>query len=272
MFIWAGGKRENVIFRNPSTCALTYEEAAPYDEIWFADVCPQDLTDAAGGKPFRVFDHHVSNQRKHGSDQRCMFDMTRSGTSLMAHVLGMLDYEPSKYDYFRDLVEALEAYDLGRFDHYHGMRLADIASSYSQEQLLELMSECDPDDILYNRELTSRAEALSAVRKLYADKAFAGVRWDTIPDGDCGAVKAGLAVSPVYWKNEVANRILSSGKADVAVIFDVTGGMVSLRSNPGGPDCSKIAELYGGGGHARAAGFKAKSWAMLKVLMNEVFG
>jgi hypothetical protein len=141
MFITAGGRRENVIFKAPSTALLTPEEAAPFDEVWFADLCPPSLEDPAGGRPFHVFDHHVSNQRKFGNDPRCTFDMKKSGTSLMAEVLGLdcpADELPGAFD---GLIEALEAYDLGKFDHVGGVRLADIASSYTQEEMLDLMIE-----------------------------------------------------------------------------------------------------------------------------------
>ncbi len=275
MFIWAGGLRENVFFKNPTGCGLTAEEASPFDEVWFADICPPTLHgDCAGGKPYRVFDHHASNARKFDGSPLCTFDMTRSGTSLMAHVLGIDDdyCQNPAYHPVTELIQALEAYDLGRFDNAAGVRLADIASSYSQEEMLEVMAERDPEEILYDRDLTHRAEAMAAIRRLYGDSVMrSGVRWDEIPDGECGLMKVGVAVSPVYWKNEVANRILESGKADVAVIIDPTGGMVSLRANPGAPDVSAVAELYGGGGHARSAGFKAKSWDMLKALMHEAF-
>jgi oligoribonuclease NrnB/cAMP/cGMP phosphodiesterase (DHH superfamily) len=84
-------------------------------------------------------------------------------------------------------------------------------------------------------------------------------------------LKVGVMVAPVYWKNEVSQRILDRG-FDMAVIVDVPGSMVSLRSGPGGPDCSMIAGRYGGGGHPRAAGFKIAQFAVIDSMFNEVFG
>lgn len=278
MFLWAGGRRDMILFRNPSGLLLKAEDVPEQaTEVWYADCCPSDLTDPAGGRPFRVFDHHVSNARKFETDPRCTFDMNKSGTSLMAHVLGLGHcYEsagisdPIDEDAQR-LIDALEAYDLGHFDHQNGEFLADLAATYSQIEMLDLLIKCGTD-VFHRTEMIARVDGVVAMRKLYADAAFRAVRWDEIADGDCGVVRVGVAVSPVYWKNEVANRILHSGKADVAVIFDPTGGMVSMRANPGAPDVSVIAEMYGGGGHARSAGFKANSWDMLKALMSEVFG
>lgn len=280
MFVMAGGRRDRILFRNPSGLILK-PEAVPADvtEIWYADCCPPDLADPACGRQFLVFDHHISNAQKFGDDPRCTFDMHRSGTSLMAHVLGLMPTEEDlttafrKYDSFSPLVEALEAYDLGRFDNEAGQRLADIAASYSQEELLDLMIERDPEGILYDRDLTARAEALSSVRELYAESALRSCRriQDFRAPGwpeEHPAVTAAVAVAPVYWKNAVAEKLLET--VDVAIIIDVVGGMVSFRSRD--VDVSTMATAMGGGGHMRASGFKANSWDMLRALMNEVFG
>lgn len=270
MFIWAGGRRENIFFKQPSMAFLTEAEAVGFDEVWFADICPPHLNEPAGGLPFRVFDHHISNQRKFGDDPRFMFDMKRSGTSLMAHVLGIHDDPESYYSNIDDLIKALESYDLGRFDHAGGMRLADIAASFSQEQMLDEMIERDAEGILYDRDLTSRAEALSSVRNLYAEQAARYAYGFQFPGTGDEIIECGVAVSPVYWKNEVAQRILETH--DLAMIIDPTTQMVSLRSKEGGPDCSMIAGRYGGGGHARAAGFKANGLQMLNALTEAVIG
>lgn len=277
MFLLAGGRRDRILFKNPSMLVLPAEDV-PSDvtEVWYADCCPPTMNDPAAGRPFCVFDHHVSNERQFGLDLRCMFDMARSGSSLMAHVLGLID-ESDSFELkpgLRDLVKALESYDLGRFDYEPGQRLADIAASYAQEELLDLMYGMGPVTVLSHRELTSRAEAMASVRNLYADSAFRSAHYSnmSLPYPIDATIRIGTAASPVYWKNEVSERILDSGMADMAVVIDVSGGMVSLRSRAVGPDCSVIAGLYGGGGHARAAGFKIKGGRALELLSNEVFG
>jgi oligoribonuclease NrnB/cAMP/cGMP phosphodiesterase (DHH superfamily) len=273
VFIWAGGRRDRIKFKNPSGLILVEGDLEPdVDEAWYADCCPPDMADPALGRPFMVFDHHVSNERLFSGDERCVFDMSRSGTSLMAHVLGQVDDSDTfEMEGRRDLIAALEAYDLGRFSYEPGQRLADIAASYSQEEMLQMMLELGPHGSLHDRDLTCRAEAMAAIRKLYADSAAKSADFASLslPLGD---FRIGVATSPPYWKNEVSERILDSGKADVAVVIDPSGGSISLRSRTGGPDCSHIAELYGGGGHARASGFKASAAGMLEALTQRVFG
>lgn len=276
VFVLAGGRRDRITFRSPTTLTLKYDEV-PSDvtEVWYADCCPPTMIDPAAGRPFRVFDHHVSNQRHFGSDPRCVFDLNRSGTSLLADVLGItIDAD------HRELIAALEAYDLGRFDHVLGMCLADAAGTYTQDELLDLMIRLGPSGVLRDRDIISRGAAMESIRMLYADSAERAAVYSTliVPNTSgialsLSSIRIGTSASPVYWKNEVAERILNSGKADVAVIVDVIGGMVSLRSRGNGPDCSLIAALYGGGGHAKAAAFKIKNGKrMLDLLSTEVFG
>ena len=277
VFVWAGGRRDRILFRNPSGLVLTQDDV-PSDvtDVWYADCCPPTMDDPAAGREFRVFDHHVSNQRLFDSDPRCTFDMKRSGTSLMAEVLGQIDESDQSIEMCAriDLIRALESYDLGRFDYAPGMRLADIAGTFSQEDLLDLMVSAGPREVLRSSDLSSRADAMASVRNLYAEAAARSAHYSNLAvPFSVLDIRFGMAASPVYWKNEVAERILDSGKAELAVVIDITGGTVSLRSRVSGPDCSAIAGLYGGGGHARAAAFRIKhSSYALELLGEMVFG
>ncbi|WP_315388722.1 DHHA1 domain-containing protein [uncultured Stenotrophomonas sp.] len=53
-----------------------------------------------------------------------------------------------------------------------------------------------------------------------------------------------------------AGHLMAKGQPFAACYYDKDGGRVfSLRSTDQGVDVSEVAKLYGGGGHARAAGF-----------------
>lgn len=53
-----------------------------------------------------------------------------------------------------------------------------------------------------------------------------------------------------------AGHLMGKGRAFAACYYDTADGRVfSLRSTPDAVDVSEVAALYGGGGHARAAGF-----------------
>lgn len=64
--------------------------------------------------------------------------------------------------------------------------------------------------------------------------------------------------------SEVAGR-LSEGEPFAATYFDRADGerIYSLRSREGGLDVSKIAQIFGGGGHKHAAGFQVHQSARL---------
>ncbi len=253
------------------------ELPADIDEVWYVDCCPKDLTDPAGGLPFRVFDHHVSNQMLHGNDPRCTFVMDKSGTSLFAEIVGVgnltsrfgLDAE-SILNGRKHVVQAIEDYDLGRFHEADGQFLADLAATFTQDEMLKCLLR-DEEDVFYATVLSARADAVAQTRRIYAESAARSAYYSHSfrpPGWGDGFCSAGIAVSPVFWKNDVAEEILK--KVELAIIIDPTGGMVSLRSKT--LDCSTMATAMGGGGHARAAGFKANSHDILKSMMNEVLG
>lgn len=71
--------------------------------------------------------------------------------------------------------------------------------------------------------------------------------------------------APWFYASELGNELASASVTRVAATYhdDEDGRRkFSLRSVPGGPDVSEIAAKFGGGGHARAAGFVApyKGW------------
>lgn len=271
MYVWAGGGVDRVLFRSPSGLQLTPQDVpAEVEEVWYADCCPEDLTDPAAGRTFRVFDHHVSSQRLHGSDPRCLFDMGECGTSLVAKRLSLTGLGRAE----DELIGAIRDYDLGRFWNRAGQRLADLASTFTQEDLFHLMVSRDAEEIMYDRDLTDRSDGAAAVRRLYCDQAARSAYVETLGIGGESITIAFLAV-PRDWKNDASQRVLDT-RHEVALVavFDVMGGMVSLRSRDDGPDCSRLASLFGGGGHRRAAGFRmpVRPDAGLQALAREVFG
>ena len=65
-----------------------------------------------------------------------------------------------------------------------------------------------------------------------------------------------IANLPYIYTSE-AGHIMSKGRPFAACYYDTPDGRVySLRSSDEGEDVSAIAEVYGGGGHRNAAGFK----------------
>lgn len=265
VFVLAGGLSKNIIFRGPKECSLTVEQAKDFDQVLFADVCPNDLSDPAGGKPWKVFDHHETNHRKHSDNAGCVFSSIRCGTSLFAEQLG-LDIEFGSHS---KLIRSIEAYDLGNFDNENGMFIATIASSKEQEDFYQLLLE-EGDEIFSKKYLRSEFNALTGIMNHYSSRAVKSAK-----AFDFEGYWVAVVVSPNYWKNEIAMRILNGDKidgrhVDFVAIADHTSGMISLRSKD--VNVAKIAERFGGGGHAKAAAFRINTLAMHKTLFEEMFG
>ncbi|AKB23089.1 DHH family phosphoesterase [Methanosarcina sp. WH1] len=71
--------------------------------------------------------------------------------------------------------------------------------------------------------------------------------------------------------SELGEFIYKKPEYDIAIMWQAVENMVvfSLRSdsgNPDSPDCAKIAQQYGGGGHKNAAGFQKKNINFLHLL------
>lgn len=283
VFVKAGGLQANVRFRLPNNCVLKPNDVMGLDEVWFVDVCPSDLTDPAGGLPFRVIDHHVTNVRRFDGDPRCTFSLDHSGTSLLAREVGLVGFDR--------LVRALEAYDLGRFHDADGMLLADLASTYAQDEMLNRLvgrlskSEnlYDSHPILDSEYFVARAEGVAGMRDDWARRCARSAYVFILDDNyalDDRRFVAALAVCPPNWTNAVSQAIMDRDdfrycgadvSVQVAVCVDPNGGQVSLRTRDDAVDCSRIAEGFGGGGHRKAAGFRTVGGTGLRGLIEEIF-
>lgn len=73
-----------------------------------------------------------------------------------------------------------------------------------------------------------------------------------------GGVDVPVANVPYYMASD-AGHMMGEGEPFAATYYDAEDGRhFSLRSRPGGYDVSRIAKMYGGGGHRHAAGFTLK--------------
>lgn len=276
MFILAGGNKHNIFFKSPKKCHLTAEEANPFDEVWFADVCPVDLTDPAGGKPWKVFDHHYTNIKRHGENhEHCCFDSSKCATTILYKEFGIDKWPNSKraagypFQDWDDIVNAIEDYDLGRFEA-DAMFISSLAACYEQVDFIDLLYR-NAANIYEEPYFQERVEAMNGIRDHYTSRAVKTAR-----AYDLNGVWVATVSSPVYWKNEIAITLLDGRKVDgrapdVVAAIDYATCIISLRSRENGVNVAEIAEKYGGGGHKKAAAFKMKSDIMYSALFQEVF-
>jgi hypothetical protein len=98
-------------------------------------------------------------------------------------------------------------------------------------------------------------EAAALDRKHKAD--IAAVVRATRREMVIGGYRVPVANAPHMMASD-ACHLMNEGQPFAATYFDTRDGRAfSLRSREDGVDVSQVAKSYGGGGHARAAGFKA---------------
>lgn len=168
-----------------------------------------------------------------------LFDMNRSGAGIAWDFFHPGKARPA-------LIDHVEDRDLWRFA-LHGTReiqSAVFSHPYRFDVWDQLMQE--PVFQLYQQGLTIERKHHKDVAELVA----VAKRRMTI-----GHYNVPVASLP-YTLASDAGHLMAQGESFAACYYDKAGGRVfSLRSTDDGIDVSEVAKMYGGGGHARAAGF-----------------
>jgi oligoribonuclease NrnB/cAMP/cGMP phosphodiesterase (DHH superfamily) len=200
-------------------------------------------------KSLLVLDHHKTAQERLEGLPFAIFDMERSGAGLAYdHLLGDGTAPPVDGRSHRHwLVDYVEDRDLWRFDLAHSKAInAGIASYPRNLESWEEMSKRNPQDLRAEGYTLLRSEdgAVKALARFGAEREIEGHKV--------------LVVNSSSLQSRIGEE-LAQGRP-FGVVYFLTGDgdvVVSLRSRgETGIDVSKIAKKFGGGGHARAAGFK----------------
>ncbi|CAH0174772.1 DHHA1 domain-containing protein [Stenotrophomonas lactitubi] len=168
-----------------------------------------------------------------------LFDMERSGAGIA-------------WDFFHpgaprpELIDHVEDRDLWRFALPGTREIQAAVFSYPYEfDVWDLLMETPME--------TLRAQGVAIERKHHKDVAeLVQVAKRQMVIGHYEVPVASLP----YTLASDAGHLMAKGKPFAACYYDKAEGRVfSLRSTDDGVDVSEVARLYGGGGHARAAGF-----------------
>ena len=204
-----------------------------------------------------LLDHHVSAQRVLGDLEFCRFDLERSGATLA-------------WDHFHpgrprpQLVSYIEDRDLWRNRLEGSHEVATWIRSYPME--LETWSEMarwleeHHGEVLSEGAAILRAQnrCIAIMAKQERRRSFAGFENVAVINASAHSSELG---------NELANQ------ASFAVIWrELADGQVAceLRGAAHSPDLSALATRMGGGGHARAAGFRSASVEEFRRLLGPI--
>ena len=177
---------------------------------------------------------------------RARFSMVKSGAQLAWDFFHPLTSRPALVDYVADR-------DLWRFDLPHSRQIA--AWLFSHRYEFGAWESCA--NMLADRRLFSQAtyEGAAILRK--HDKDVAQLIADGRREMVIGGYMVPVANLPFTMASDGAGT-MAEGQPFAACYFDKPEGRVfSLRARHGGVNVAEIAATYGGGGHARAAGFQA---------------
>jgi oligoribonuclease NrnB/cAMP/cGMP phosphodiesterase (DHH superfamily) len=198
------------------------------------------------GNEVQILDHHVGNQRDLEGEHGCHFDMEHSGCDLAWEF-----FFPGKD--FPFLLWCIAERDLGRFDdptvRYVGHALMDMSRRTIED--LNGWLEKGLDGV---RELMQKGKELEDT--LDELKRTLVINPVTLPDLEYKVVAARL--DGYKFINEICQHMYTvHPEVDlVLVYYELENGdlKVSFRTNKDGVDLSVIAKMYGGNGHAKAAG------------------
>lgn len=222
---------------------------------------------AAAARSIRVLDHHKSAQADLAGLPFCTFDMEKSGARLAWEYLyggGLLPDDwlatnRSGYSFGVApwLVDYTEDRDLWRWGLPASRAVNAGLGSYDLDfAVWSMLHRRKPHDLAVEGEAIIR----------YQDKLIGAAVGRAV---EAEALQTGQRVRMVNatcLQSEIGNRLAEG--FDFAAVY-AHGGYraisVSLRSLPGGADVAEFARLYGGGGHARAAGMAIQS-------LTDVFG
>jgi len=212
-------------------------------------------------KKLIVIDHHISVKELLPLADEHIFDNEESGASLSWKYFFPDEKIPN-------LVKYVMKGDLWKFEsHSTKAVLATISVEDFEFEIWDRMSEDLENDEVRNQYVES-GKLLNKKMMKEVDKAVKDAVWIEFDGHKC------LAVNSLFHTSMIGH-ILFKKSGTFGFVWSLRGDkiIVSLRSEEGGVDVSKLAKKHGGGGHKYAAGFSFKENGLLqleKLLNNNV--
>lgn len=213
-----------------------------------------ELQRTFGEKNVFVLDHHKSSMEKFSNtlppSSRVVFDMNHSG-AMLAWTALFPEIPPP------NLVRYVEDRDLWAWALPYSKEVNTALSSYP----LELAAWDTLNERLGSEPLDKNHAMVMTGRALlrYKDNLVATAIERTGVLGQFPTGETALFVNSSILASDIGNAEYNTKTPIVAVWTQQKDGRYyySLRGGPDSPDLSKLAAHYGGGGHAKAAGFTA---------------
>ena len=268
-------KPENVVVLYHGNCAdgfgaawaahQLYGDAAEYQAVNFGGMTPPDLVGkdvlivdfaysrdtllsiASEAASIRVLDHHKSAQDDLADLEFATFDMSRSGAGLTWDTLHPSKPRPKLIDYVEDR-------DLWKWEQpdANEIMMTFECMPFDFKVWTNVAKRMDTADGL--EEIRQQGRALTRYKEAMLERIVARACLVTV--ARAGKEWVVPAVNSPIFQSELGSILCKDQPFAVVWSQGHTGEIRnSLRSEDnGGEDVSKVARLFGGGGHIRAAG------------------
>jgi len=204
-------------------------------------------------KSLVVLDHHKSAQEMCGDLDFCHFDMNHSGAYLAWTYLFQEDSVPL-------LIQYVEDRDLWKWNLPNTEEILSAVDSFEKtfENWDMLHSYLDGVDSVRWKRVKNMGEGIlqykrNLIKSLLENAYTTNILGNEVP-----------IVNAPFFQAEMASALADGQSFAAAYYFDGEGYRFSLRSSEDGEDVSKIASVFGGGGHKNASGFKIINLLTLK--------
>lgn len=235
-----------------SITVLDHHKSAMLDARAFFEQTPAEREHCADWAVLGDSYLHAESMGTEGNLQ-LLFDMDRSGARIAWDHLFPHDSPPQ-------LLLHIEDRDLWRFKLAHTREIQSTVFSHPYDfKLWDRLMKAGPLELM---EMTVGGAAIDRAHQKNVSELFREVRRYMVING----VETPVANVPYTMASDMGQELADFERArklrPEAEIFaatyfdDATHRCFSLRSLDDGADVSVIAKRYGGGGHARAAGFK----------------
>ena len=250
---------------------LENREITNFDKIFIVDhclsyeVCEIVNKNETIKNKIRVFDHHNSRLAQNDFSWVNVIDKDSkgkcSGTSLFYQFLikeGLLK-KTAALDNYVELTRAYDTWEWTKTDNQDANRLNVLALALGREDYIAHMLDKLTQNAVFVFDETENA---CIDNFLYEFNLKVKYYFEKIQKISFQGFRAGYVEIEEFYKNDIATRVRTSHLAkelDFLLMPIVDLGTVSLRNVKEGFDVSKVAEIYGGGGHAGAASFPLKN-------------
>lgn len=267
VFLSAGGLRKNIYYVPAGNGVKAFvkknmEMLMSAKQLLIADVAPDLETMQKLNKIYdvTVIDHHKTALELKGV-RNCHIDMSSCGTKLLYEFLfevnlpvgipqnglELLVYTINDRDMWINEGPMTDA--LFTLSNFLGQQdfITQITNSFSTNSYMVKSNQYD----LIKRLQRKRNEKITNQLKHVKIRDYCGLKYGYLFLDD--------------YQSQTLHRVLEEHGCDVAVGIKLSGGVVSIRTTSSA-DASLIAQAFGGGGHARAAGHGIDNETMNEII------